>query len=277
VGPGFVFDGIDDVVTIPNSTSLSQTRITLDAWIYATGNAGTLRHLMSKDNNPVAREYILGMEDLANRFNCFVQLPTGEVVVTGTTTAQLNTWYHVAMTHDGLKLRLYVNGVIEGSLDAVGDVVPTSNPVGIGGNIRGAFFQGIIDEAQIFDRTLTDAEILAIYQAGADGQCKPNIFVASIDPSFQTRGHEFLISTSVTIQDVNGVGIEDARARIETTFPDGQVLTFPVTTDQTGKGTLTLSTTTTGLYTFKVRKVTHPTREYDAALNIETSDTLLIP
>ena len=34
VGPGFMFDGIDDGVTIPNSTSLSQTRITVDAWVY---------------------------------------------------------------------------------------------------------------------------------------------------------------------------------------------------------------------------------------------------
>lgn len=103
------------------------------------------------------------------------------------------------------------------------------------------------------------------------------IFVTSIDPSFQTRGHEYLISTSVTIQDANGLGIEGARARIETTFPDGQVFTSPVKTDQTGTGTLTLSTTSTGLYEFKVRKVTHPTREYDASLNVETSDTLLIP
>ena len=53
--------------------------------------------------------------------------------------------------------------------------------------------------------------------------------------------------------------------------------TFPVTTDQTGLATLTFSTTSTGLYEFKVRKVTHPTREYDASLNIETSDSLLIP
>ena len=82
-----------------------------------------------------------------------------------------------------------------------------SNPVGIGGDdTAGEFFQGIIDEAQIFNRALTDAEILAIYQAGADGQCKPDIFVASIDPSYTVSGRGFRISTSVVIQDVNGIG-----------------------------------------------------------------------
>ena len=79
------------------------------------------------------------------------------------------------------------------------------------------------------------------------------------------------------IQDVNGAGIEDATVQVKTTFPDGQVLAFPVTTDQTGQAALTFATTSTGLYEFKVRKVNHPTREYDPSRNIETSDTLLIP
>jgi hypothetical protein len=276
VGPGFVFDGIDDAVVIPNSASLSQTRITLDAWVYPTGAQGTIRHIISKDEDTVAREYVLGIYG-DNRFNGFVQLPSGEAVVFGTTTAQLNTWYHVAMTHDGLKLRLYVNGVLEGALDAVGDVVPTSNPLGIGGNIRGAFFQGIIDEAQIFNRALTDAEILAIYQAGADGQCKPDIFVASIDPSYTVSGHGFRISTSVLIQDVNGVGINGATVQLGVILPSGSALTFPLTTDATGQADVSFTVADSGLYQFKVRNVTHPIREYDASLNIETSDTLLIP
>jgi hypothetical protein len=167
VGPGFVFDGIDDIVTIPNSASLSQTRITLDAWVYPTGNENTNRHIISKDNVFVSREYAIDLHD-TNQFGVFVNLPTGLVLVVGNTTPLFNTWYHVTMTHDGLKLRLYVNGVLDGVSDAVGDIVPTVNPVNIGGNaFASVFFQGIIDEAQIFNRALTDAEILAIYQAGA--------------------------------------------------------------------------------------------------------------
>jgi hypothetical protein len=182
------------------------------------------------------------------------------------------------MTHDGLKLRLYVNGVLEGTLDAVGDVVPTQNPVGIGGNMVAAvFFPGIIDEAQIFSRALTDAEILAIYQAGADGQCKPDIFVASIDPSFQVRGSEYLVSTSVAIQDENGIGTSGATANVKTLLPNGSELIFPAPTDESGTASFSFYTSETGLYKFKVIRVSHPTRVYDPSLNIETSDTLLIP
>jgi hypothetical protein len=277
VGPGFVFDGISDGVVIPNSPSLSQTRITLDAWVYPTGKQGTHRHIISKDNETAgAREYILSLET-DNKFYGFVGLPTGNFQVGSTTVAQLNTWYHVAMTHDGTTLRVYVNGLLENSLAAVGDIVPSANPVGIGWNRLPVLFQGIIDEAQIFSRALTDAEILAIYQAGAAGQCKPEIFVSSITPSYEVVGHGFLVSTSIVIQDENGNSIEGASLQIKTILPSGSVLAFSATTDATGQATISFGSEESGLYKFKVRKVTHPTRNYDPSLNIETSDTLLIP
>ena len=82
---------------------------------------------------------------------------------------------------------------------------------------------------------------------------------------------------AVVIQDENGVGIEDASAQIKTIFPGGSSLNFPVATDASGQATISFGTQDSGLYKFKVRKVTHPTREYNPSLNIETSDTLLIP
>jgi Concanavalin A-like lectin/glucanases superfamily/FG-GAP-like repeat len=277
VGPGFVFDGVNDWVRIPNSPSLSQTRITLDAWVYVTGKQGTHRHIISKDNVFREREYSLAVFD-TDKFACFVQLPSGIVVLVGTTSMQLDTWYHVAMTHNGAKLRLYVNGVLDGVLDAVGDVVPTSNPVGIGGNaVADVFFPGIIDEAQIFSRALTDAEMLAIYQAGAAGQCKPEIFVSSITPSYTVTHSEYLAATSVAIQDENGIGISDATVNLKTLFPNGSELIVRTTTDENGNASFSFYTSETGQYKFKVAHVSHPVRHYNVSLNIQTTDRLLIP
>jgi hypothetical protein len=147
VGPAFVFDGIDDGVRIPDSSSLSQIRLTLDAWVYFTGNQNLGRRIVGKDDGFAFREYGVGINAF-NNVEGFVTLPSGIVIVRGVAIIQLNTWYHIAMTHDGLKLRLYVDGVEDSELDAVGDTVPTSAPGVIGSEEGGDFTKGIIDEAK---------------------------------------------------------------------------------------------------------------------------------
>jgi hypothetical protein len=138
-------------------------------------------------------------------------------------------------------------------------------------------FSGTIDELTYYTSALSPSAVQAIYTAGATGKCKPEIFVASIDPSYTVSGHGFLISTSILIQDENGLGVENASVQIKTILPSGSVLAFPVTTDATGEALISFAAGDTGLYRFTVRKVSHPFREYDRSLNVETTDTLVIP
>jgi hypothetical protein len=276
VGPAFALDGIDDWVNIPTSASLNQPQVTVDAWIYLTGNENLPRHVIGKDDGAIVREYSVGVNN-NNKAEGFVVLPSGLKVATGITTIQLNTWYHLALTQDGMNVRVYVNGVQDAVADAVGDIVPTRSSVGIGGDTFGEFTKGIIDEAQIFSRALSDAEILSIYQTGAIGQCKPEIFVSSIDPSYSVVHSQFLVTTSVAIQDTNGIAMSGATVSVTTLFPDRSKLVFPAQTDEHGNASISFYTSETGLYTFKIQKVALPGRTYDPALNIETSDTLVIP
>ena len=61
------------------------------------------------------------------------------------------------------------------------DVVDTSGvPLGIGAirddrspTLFSSYFGGIIDEVEIFNRALSDAEIRAIFDAGSAGKRKP--------------------------------------------------------------------------------------------------------
>ena len=50
-----------------------------------------------------------------------------------------------------------------------------------------------------------------------------------------------------------------------------------VKTGATGQADVSFTASDSGLYQFKVRNVSHPTRTYDVLLNIETTDTLVIP
>ena len=66
----------------------------------------------------------------------------------------------MALTYDGSTLRLFVNGVQVASTPAAGAVQSSTNPLWIGGNSPyGEYFQGVIDEARVYNRALTATEI----------------------------------------------------------------------------------------------------------------------
>ncbi len=79
---------------------------------------------------------------------------------------QTNTWYFVAGTYDGTSLRLYVNGTLVNSLVVVSSPFQTSEPLILGWKFNGIpsdHFAGLIDEARIYNRALSLAEIQELY------------------------------------------------------------------------------------------------------------------
>ena len=73
------------------------------------------------------------------------------------------------MTYDGAFVRLYVDGVIRYISGFGGNLVAAPTvPVRIDG---GSPFSA--DEVEIFNRALTESEILWLYAAGSAGKCKP--------------------------------------------------------------------------------------------------------
>src|SRR5262249_51696376 len=87
-------------------------------------------------------------------------------------------WCHVAMTYScaSNKLRVYLNGVLDGSASVSGTMITTTEPVLIGGaSYAGCwnyYFRGLIEEPTLYARALTATEISAIYSAGYAGKCK---------------------------------------------------------------------------------------------------------
>ncbi len=76
-----------------------------------------------------------------------------------TTDLDLNRWYHLAATHDGSTLTLYVDG-IERASDPVTYTPPfVSDPLTLGGGIYHSNFRGYLDNIAIYNRVLTLPEI----------------------------------------------------------------------------------------------------------------------
>ena len=100
---------------------------------------------------------------------------------------------------DADRIKIYVDGVPE-VLSIIFGAVPTvltgtATSFRIGGWEKNtAFFDGTIDEVQIFSRALTHAEILAEFNAGGAGKCKVKTVSIDIKPGsdpncFNNDGH----------------------------------------------------------------------------------------
>jgi hypothetical protein len=71
-------------------------------------------------------------------------------------------WSHLALTYDGVRLRLYVDGTQVSSRAITGTILRTTDPLWIGGNRPyGEHFQGVIDEVRVYDRALSPSEVKA--------------------------------------------------------------------------------------------------------------------
>jgi hypothetical protein len=91
-------------------------------------------------------------------------------------------WSHVALTYDGAALRLYVDGTQVSSRAMTGTILGTTDPLWIGGNHPyGEYFDGVIDEARIYERALNSSEVEAEMSApiGSDRSASERGLVAA--------------------------------------------------------------------------------------------------
>ena len=94
-------------------------------------------------------------------------------------------WHHVALTFDGMNQYAYLDGAVFGGQQTIG-ANPQSDAywqLGTGstvswlnGNAGWYTFNGLIDEATVYSRALTAAEVLSIVNAGTHGKCDTETF-----------------------------------------------------------------------------------------------------
>jgi chitodextrinase len=160
-GGALSFNGSNARVGVPASTSLNVTSaMTLMAWIQPTASQSGWRTIMQREPDA----YVLN----ASNANGPLRPSGGGTLggsfqwVSGPTASPVNAWTHVALTYDGAVLRLYVNGTQVATTPAAGSIETTTNPLWIGGNSPyGEYFQGLIDEARVYDRALNATEVQA--------------------------------------------------------------------------------------------------------------------
>ncbi|HEV2694799.1 MAG TPA: LamG-like jellyroll fold domain-containing protein, partial [Verrucomicrobiae bacterium] len=211
VGQGFNFDGTANLM-VADTPALNPTNaLTIECWVFPRTRLTQVtwtQDFFTKDGECGGRQYILQVGDHqtvsgAGDFRAAVWLSGGPVIIDSATVLQTNRWYHVAMTYDGSNFNLYVNGALDAQSAASGTIVVTPEPVRIGGGADGGcapyYFNGILDEATIYNRALSSNEISAVYMIGAAGKCfTPMPPVIIVQPTNQTALVGSMAAFSVT-------------------------------------------------------------------------------
>jgi Concanavalin A-like lectin/glucanases superfamily/Bacterial Ig domain/Immunoglobulin domain/Immunoglobulin I-set domain len=178
---GLAFNIYSNGVFVTDNPSLRLTNnLTIEGWVSPSNFSGsTLRTIFSKFDAPVGTptnsSYYLGV---SNSFLLFKVSANGHTAVSLTTSVplQLAQWSHVAATYDGSALRLYLNGVPVAQMSYSAGIFPGTSDVGIGAipyqqNTWYSLWSGGVDEISVYNRALSDNEILGIYNADLTGKC----------------------------------------------------------------------------------------------------------
>ncbi len=173
VGQAFSLNGTNQYVEIPDSANVSITGpMTIDAWINTNDNANE-HAIVEKYDGGGTNGYFFRLNSGGHLGAGMCNASTCSAVV-GATQVTTGTFHHVAAVFDGTNLRVYLDGVLDGTASSVS---PTDgvNPLEIGarGGSPFNFFTGLIDEVEVFSRALTADEVQFIYDAGSKGKCKP--------------------------------------------------------------------------------------------------------
>ena len=77
-------------------------------------------------------------------------------------------WHHVVGVYDGQRIALYVDGELQNSVLASGQVTVNTEPLWVGNNaaVRGQAFGGWLDDVRLYACGLNESEIKALQRAG---------------------------------------------------------------------------------------------------------------
>lgn len=172
-GGSIVFDGVNDLVTIPDTPTLNSTSGTINVWFSNLGTYPTTsqnaeivnKHTAAGSydgygillSNVSGSVYIRGY--VKNTFTNY-SLPTGSIILP-------SIWYNVTLTYQtNSQLILYLNGVSNISR-SVGSLTTNTQPLRIGTSNDTFWlpFNGKVATTQIYNRALSATEVLQNYNA----------------------------------------------------------------------------------------------------------------
>jgi parallel beta-helix repeat protein len=192
-------------------------RITVSAWIKPSSFSGTIRGIIKSPNSDgYWKGWRLEMNNnqlganistIKRRTEVFNDTIHIRQYLKGGTINNTANWYHVALTYDGSRMKLFVNGLIVADTPLVGRIRYDSivAPLHIGASNGTDNFRGIIENAAIYRGSFTNAEILDLYNRERVDLNYENIAFYRFDKDFKDySGNMLHLTDTLTSFSYNG-------------------------------------------------------------------------
>jgi hypothetical protein len=176
IGQAFALDGSTSFIEIPDTPALRPISLTLEAWVAFDTISGTRVIFAKPVGTGISDSYALWIQGggtlhggVGDATAPGSNLGSGVALIPGQ-------WHHVAYTFDDAAKQqaLYVDGIQVAAGTASKSIGYDAQPLLIGrdneNGVPNFFLQGRIDEASIYNRSLSPMEIASIYSAGPAGK-----------------------------------------------------------------------------------------------------------
>jgi hypothetical protein len=229
IGGALEFDGDGDYVDCGNDSVFDITdEITLAIWVNAN-DMGNSEHncWMGKGDNTYAIKHQSG-----NFIEFFIYDGDWHSTQYTKDLESLNgEWHHMAGTFDGSELKFYLDGEQAANLVYSGTIGTTTDNVTLAENSQatGRYFDGMLDDARIYNTALPAAEIKSVMLGGAypyafnptpaDGAMHPDTWV-----TLSWRAGDFAASHDVYLGD----NFDDVNDGVAETFRSNQTANYYV-------------------------------------------------
>ncbi len=174
-GQAFSFSGAGDHVRVGNPASLRITgSLTLAAWVRPEPlYAGQWMAIIDKWGQTIPNDsYAIFLVEAGGTVRLLGAIGDGATADFGFAGGSIvsDVWHHVAMTYDASTGDnvLYVNGIEVAARDRSGGVRDGQSPLLVGREYSTPCrpFDGLVDDAMVFARSLTAVETVGLYAAG---------------------------------------------------------------------------------------------------------------
>jgi len=185
-----------EYLTIANAdqTGLDPQRFTISYWFKLESDVWG--YIFNQNKNSSDLVYQSGYAN-----NPPIQLHGGANVagvnksIAGTATLSTGVWYHLVLTFDESKLRIYRDGQLEASTTASGALSYGTLEVNLGRlPWAGRYFDGLVDEITFDDSVWSDEDVLAVYNSGTP---LPYTFTATTSSSTATTTSSSVASSDL--------------------------------------------------------------------------------